>query len=215
MTTARTRTDPRRLATQVALIEAAERLFAAHGVDAVSTRDIAAAIAARNTNVVAYHFGSKDGLIEAIFRHRLPAIDMRRGALLAELETASGEDLNATLRAFALPLFEQVDVDGQHSYARFVLGLERSGALVTRGLVSEDFQQTERVLDRLVRLLPHLDRAEAMVRIRLANALISSALQLIDDNPDLSPQAARARFDDAVAMAAAALGAPAPKGNIA
>lgn len=210
MTPARTRTDPRRLATQVALIEAAERLFAAHGVDAVSTRDIAAAVASRNTNVVAYHFGSKDGLIEAIFRYRLPAIDARRGQLLTDSE----DSLSAIMRAFALPLFEQVDADGRHSYARFVMGLERSGALVARALVSDDFPQTEKVLERLVAHLPHLTRAEAMVRIRLANTLISSALQLIDDAPGLSPQSTRARFDDALVMATAALSAPEPTGNI-
>ena len=208
MTSTRTRTDPRRLATQVALIEAAERLFAAHGVDAVSTRDIAAAIAARNTNVVAYHFGSKDGLIEAIFRHRLPAIDARRGQLLAEAD----DHLSDILRAFALPLFEQVDADGRHSYARFVMGLDRSGALASRALVSDDFPQTERMLDRLIAHLPHLSRAEAMVRIRLANTLIASALQLIDDAPNLSPQAADVRFEDALAMATAALAASAHKG---
>jgi AcrR family transcriptional regulator len=212
MTSARTRLDPRRLATQVVLIEAAERLFAAHGVEAVSTRDIAAAIAARNTNVVAYHFGSKDGLIEAIFRHRLPAIDARRGELLAELDAPS-EALSALMRIFALPLFEQVDANGRHSYARFVMGLERSGALVARALVSDDFPQTERLLDRLIAHLPHLTRADAILRIRLANTVISSALQLIDDAPDLSPQAARARFEDAVVMATAALAAPVCKGS--
>ena len=58
------RRDPRREATARALIEAAESLFGQAGVDGVSTRQIGAAIGSANTNVVAYHFGAKDALIE-------------------------------------------------------------------------------------------------------------------------------------------------------
>jgi AcrR family transcriptional regulator len=82
----RTRLDPRREATQTALIEAAEMMFAGAGVDGISTRQIGAAIGSLNTNVVAYHFGSKHALIDAIFRHRLSAIDRRRAALLIEAD---------------------------------------------------------------------------------------------------------------------------------
>ncbi|MCD2173761.1 CerR family C-terminal domain-containing protein [Rhizobium sp. C4] len=48
-------------ATRVALIEAALKLFGAHGYDAVSTRQIADAAEA-NIGSIAYHFGGKPGL---------------------------------------------------------------------------------------------------------------------------------------------------------
>ena len=59
----RRRIDPRREATRVALIEAAESLIAEAGVEGTSTRQIGAAIGSHNTNVVAYHFGSKEALL--------------------------------------------------------------------------------------------------------------------------------------------------------
>ncbi len=205
----RKRDDPRREATRAALIEAAERLFAEMGVEAVSTRQIGAAIGSLNTNVVAYHFGSKDGLIEAVFRHRLPDIDRRRAELLAQADRAGeGASIAALLRVFALPLFEQTDAAGRHSYARFLIGLERSGMVNARGQVSHDFPETDRLTDRLAALLPPEASASAHFRMRLIVGLLGAALQMIDQAADLPAPAARQLFDNAVAMAAAAYAAP-------
>ncbi|MER7990261.1 TetR/AcrR family transcriptional regulator [Streptomyces noursei] len=52
-------------ATRQRLIKAAERLFAAHGVDAVSVRAINAA-AGQGPASVHYHFGSKENLVAAV-----------------------------------------------------------------------------------------------------------------------------------------------------
>ena len=51
----------------VRLIRAAETLFAARGIDAVSMREIATAARCGDTNAVTYYFGSKDGLLAAVF----------------------------------------------------------------------------------------------------------------------------------------------------
>jgi AcrR family transcriptional regulator len=58
------------------------RLFAEHGPDAVSVRQIAAA-AGVSPGLVIYHFGSKDGLREAVDEHVLAMF----GAMLGELTT--------------------------------------------------------------------------------------------------------------------------------
>jgi AcrR family transcriptional regulator len=152
----RTRLDPRREATQTALIEAAEMMFAGAGVDGISTRQIGAAIGSLNTNVVAYHFGSKHALIDAIFRHRLSAIDRRRAALLIEADKdRSAESIHGLMRVFALPLFEQVNAQGQHSFARFNAGVERSGQIAARGRMSTEFPETEVIIARIAALLPN------------------------------------------------------------
>ncbi|MDI3405733.1 TetR/AcrR family transcriptional regulator [Streptomyces cavernicola] len=52
-------------ATRQRLVKAAERLFAAHGVDAVSVRAINAA-AGQGPASVHYHFGSKENLLAAV-----------------------------------------------------------------------------------------------------------------------------------------------------
>lgn len=208
---ARKRHDPRRDATRVALIEAAESLFAEAGVEGVSTRQIGAAIGSANTNVVAYHFGSKEALLEAVCRHRLPDIDRRRRVLLDEADAAgTSDDLTPLVRIFALPLYEQVDAAGRHSFARFLAGLERSGMIAARGLLVPDFPETERLIDRMAGLLPPQAVETVRPRLRLAVGLIVAALQIIDSEVGPGSAEAQALFDNAVAMAAAAIAAPIP-----
>ena len=63
------------------LIETAERLFAEHGPDGVSLRQISAAAGQSNNFAVQYHFGTREGLLDAIVAHRLPRIDAIRATL--------------------------------------------------------------------------------------------------------------------------------------
>ncbi len=201
----RTRQDPRRETTRVALIEAAEALFARFGVDVVSTRQLGAAIGSQNTNVVSYHFGSKDALVEAVYRYRLPQIDRRRGELLREAEdSGQSGNLDRILHAFALPLFEQTDADGQHSYARFVAAIERSGMIATRGEVAGDFPETAKLIRRIVEHL-EVSVAEAHTRIRLAMALIVASLHMADVETEKRGSDASELFEIALAMATAGL----------
>ncbi|WP_052223544.1 TetR/AcrR family transcriptional regulator [Novosphingobium malaysiense] len=204
----RSRRDPRREATRSALIEAAESLFAEAGVDGVSTRQIGAAIGSLNTNVVAYHFGDKESLIEAVYRHRLPEIDRRRGQLLDEADLAGTcMDLTLLVRILAQPFLEQVDARGQHTYARFVAGLERSGLSTLRGKFTDDFPATERLIQRIAAFLPDGGLTLLHTRLRLVTALLSSSLLMIDREA-ANPGEGERLFDDAVAMAATALAAP-------
>ncbi len=207
--TSRKRTDPRGEATRTALIEAAESLFAEGGVEGVSTRQIGAAIGSSNTNVVAYHFGSKDALIREVYRHRLTEIDRRRGELLAEAERRGcGDDLRALLEVFYLPLFEQTDSEGRHSYARFLTGLERSGMIATRMAVSAEFPHSESLVRQIKEALSAEAGSRFAIRMRLTTALISGALQQIDQEASGDKERAADLFDDAITIAAAALAAP-------
>ncbi|QXF83040.1 TetR/AcrR family transcriptional regulator [Rhodococcus pyridinivorans] len=83
--------------TRIRLVEAAERLFARSGYDGVTLADIRKAAGQHNSSVVGYYFGSKEGLLEAVFSHRLPALNSQRESLLAEMlrtrETLSVRDL--------------------------------------------------------------------------------------------------------------------------
>ncbi|WP_202125176.1 TetR/AcrR family transcriptional regulator [Actinomadura physcomitrii] len=72
--------------TRTRLIEVAERLFAERGVNAVSLREIAAAAGQRNTSAVACHFGTKEKLVTAIYRHRLAPTNELQLRRLAELD---------------------------------------------------------------------------------------------------------------------------------
>lgn len=78
-------------ATRIRLIETAERLFAAHGIEGVTLKQIQVAAGQSNASVIAYHFGSKNGLVRAILGHRQPPLDADRERLLAELAPEGGE----------------------------------------------------------------------------------------------------------------------------
>jgi len=54
---------------QIQIIEAAEKLFSENGFDGTSVRDIAEE-AGVNLAMISYYFGSKEKLMESIFKHR-------------------------------------------------------------------------------------------------------------------------------------------------
>lgn len=104
------------LSTRQKLITAAERLFAAHGVNGVSLRQIGVEAGCGNTSAVQYHFGTKHELVQAILLYRLPRLNERRALLSA---MASPNDLRAVLDAHLLPILEYSMIEDSH-YLTFV-----------------------------------------------------------------------------------------------
>ncbi|HET9077088.1 MAG TPA: helix-turn-helix domain-containing protein [Acidimicrobiales bacterium] len=100
-------------------MKVAERLLGERGIGAVSLREIAAAAGQRNNSAVAYQFGSRQGLIEAVFEYRMARNDERRRAMLAAMPPQPGtRDL---LEAFFLPMAESIGHDdGVSWHARFL-----------------------------------------------------------------------------------------------
>lgn len=206
MTTKKTRTrrDPRREETRTALIEQAEALIADFGVDGVSTRRIGAAIGSANNNVVAYHFGSKEELITAIYHHRLPAIEARRAELLAGLDARQrGSELRELIDALWRPLHEQRGQDGRHSYAAFLAGLARSGWAWTRYSLGPDYCVVNAIVERIRTLLPPSVQPRLHDRLIATAAMISNSLGA--DDQRASEGISQERYEDLVTMATAAL----------
>lgn len=207
--TPRKRRDSRRDTAQLALIEAAERMFAEVGVNAVSIRQIGAAIGSANPSVVTYYFGNKEALIEAVYQSRLSVIDQRRGALLAEAEKAGQPlDLQRLLHIIWLPLLEQVDINGKHSYAAFLTSLLRQGLGEMRRSVRDDFPITTAIVDRIRGLMPASIGGLWSDRWSLTTLMVLNAIELIDRKPDRPAAGIQACFDDAIVMASTALTAP-------
>src|ERR1051326_9079064 len=99
--------SPAAARSRLAMILAAERLFAERGIAAVSLREIGAAAGQRNNSAAQYHFGSKQGLVDAVVEHRMGPINERRLALLADLDTSGrGSDLRALVEALVEPFAE-------------------------------------------------------------------------------------------------------------
>jgi AcrR family transcriptional regulator len=105
--------------TRLRLIVAAERLVAEHGPEGVSSRQISAAAGQTNNYAVQYHFGSKEGLLKAVFTHRIRRIDVTRTKLLSQA-TANGStaSVRQLLDVLMLPLADEV-LDPDSRYVSF------------------------------------------------------------------------------------------------
>lgn len=90
-----------------ALLDAAEELFARHGIDAVSNRSIAEHAGASNHSAIAYHFGGRDELIHALVRRYLDGMDARRSELMAALP--ADFELRDVVACRILPFVEQLN----------------------------------------------------------------------------------------------------------
>jgi AcrR family transcriptional regulator len=107
--------------TKALLIEAGERLFARHGFDGISLREIASAAGQSNCNAVQYHFGNKAGFIGAILDDRMQKSEAKRAAMLAELEPGEERDPRTLLNLLWLPLMSVRGTDGRYTFCQFLL----------------------------------------------------------------------------------------------
>src|SRR5919109_2080649 len=89
--------------TRTRILDAAEELFMLHGFEGTSMRQLTTK-AEVNLAAVNYHFGSKDALIEAVFRRRLDPMNAARIAALDDLEKEGRAPApEAIIRAFVGP----------------------------------------------------------------------------------------------------------------
>ena len=99
------------------IMRAAERLFAAHGIEGVSLREINRAAGQSNTGAVQYHFGDREGLLKGVIERHRRDTEPRRHALLDQYEEAAVDDLRALSAALVLPLAAKLsDPDGGRAY---------------------------------------------------------------------------------------------------
>ena len=92
--------------TKTKILDAAERLFAQKGFDAVSLRNIVEA-AKVNLAAVHYHFGSKQALLHAVVSRRLRPVNEERLSMLAEARAKAGKR-KLKLEAVLESLFDTV-----------------------------------------------------------------------------------------------------------
>ncbi|MEV6348165.1 TetR/AcrR family transcriptional regulator [Actinoplanes sp. NPDC051851] len=117
-TTSRTggeRRNVRGESTRQAILTAAERLFAEHGIAAVPLRDIGAAAGQRNHAVVQYHFGERDEVVRAIMEFRGAQSEASRVDLVAGLMLGGTPPTVAdVVAAFVRPLAIHIQPDNHY-----------------------------------------------------------------------------------------------------
>lgn len=100
------------------ILDAAEWLFAEHGVTSVSNRQIGAAAGQGNTSAVGYHFGSRDELIRALIRRFDGEADVLRTAMVNQIGDSA--QLRDWVRCLVLPYTDTLAARRPPTwYARF------------------------------------------------------------------------------------------------
>jgi AcrR family transcriptional regulator len=110
--------------TRARLIRSGERLFAEHGIEVVSLREITRAARQRNATALQYHFGDRRGLLRAILAKHNPDVEAERHGMLDELEARSSVSAREWVQALVLPAAAKLaDRDGGRDYLRIMAEL--------------------------------------------------------------------------------------------
>jgi len=108
--------------TRTRLLVEAERLFAEVGIWQAATGDIVRAAGQRNASALTYHFGSRQGVLDAILAEHGNPIDHRRGELLGEVapDAPAVRDL---VSALVRPMTAVLDDPRGRRYVRIIAQL--------------------------------------------------------------------------------------------
>lgn len=159
-------------ATREAILTAAERLFAEHGVYAVSNRQVSEAAGQGNNAAVGYHFGTKADLVRAVARRHSVPIEALRERALATAEGSA--DVRDWIDCLVRPVTEHLAGLGSPTwYARFCAQVMTDPALheivVEESLTSPALREA---IDNLNRTLPELPAEVRAERGQMVRALI-------------------------------------------
>jgi AcrR family transcriptional regulator len=139
------------------ILDAAERLFAEHGLEGVSLRAINAE-AGLSPAALHYHFGSQKALVEALLERQMPALMERRRQLLDALDDRPEP-----------PQIELLAEGGEPGlrYMRLIHRLQSDGDLDPRFVIERWPGGVERLAPLLRKANPSLSLALIQLRLGL------------------------------------------------
>ncbi len=212
--------------TRTRILDAAEELFMLHGFEGTSMRLLTSS-AGVNLAAVNYHFGSKDALIEALFRRRLDPMNAARIAELERLEndakarapSSDGRSLpaEAIIRAFVGQSLRMIEDEkgGGRNFSRLLGRTYTEPAKPIRALIGQLYAPAmERYKAAFELALPQMPREELVWRMHfmfgtLAYTLAATdTVQLIAGCKPEDRYDARLLEDRLTAFLAAGLNAP-------
>ena len=157
------------------MLNSAEQLFALHGLESVSIRDVTES-ADTDRAAIHYHLGSKADLVAAIFHRRAETLGQRRSELLTEIEGRDDIDLWDLAEAMVRPTAElAADVDGGRYYVAFLTALGGNPDLIH--VVIDAYEaDTQRIQKVFSPVTPDLPQDVRMLRYAIVQDLINRVL---------------------------------------
>ncbi len=164
--------------TRARILDAAEVLFADKGFEGASMRSLTTT-AKVNLAAINYHFGSKEGLIVAVFARRLGPVNQERLALLEVAERRGKAKLEDILEAYVAPVLRLIH-DQQRGGETFMRLLGRSlyepGAHLTQLFREEIEPVLSRFTRSLQRSLPNLHSEDLFWRMHFGGGALAYTL---------------------------------------
>jgi AcrR family transcriptional regulator len=167
----RKNTGDGKASTRTAILDAAERLYAEQGVQAVSNRQIGAAAGRGDTSAVGYYFESKADLVRALLRRFSARVDRLREKMLAQI--GDSEDLRDWIECLVYPTTDMMEAHGTPSWhARFGAQIIADPVLREIGVEEATSPTLTRSLQGLQHCLPDLPPDVLRERLTIASHVL-------------------------------------------
>lgn len=176
--------------TRAKLVDTAEQLFAAKGIDNVTLLAVNKAAGQSNRNAAAYYFGDKRGLLEAVLRKHSTGIHARRLERLASLGDKPDLSLVDLMGAIVGPLADKLaEGDSGIAYLRINGQLMESPEFASlRGELGIDLRDDARIDCLFRRLVPRTTPQQRAARSLMVEVLMYHGLSAFASRPP--PEAA-------------------------
>jgi AcrR family transcriptional regulator len=174
-------------ATHDRILDAAERLFAEHGVAGTSVRAITEQ-AQVNVAAVNYHFGSKENLVRAVIARRLSGLEAARSTALDKVQDSANREgrvptPDELVTAFIAPVFDQAlsEETGWPHFIRFISRLAWEPGAEQLAPPESSLRLFERFDEALCAAVPALasDDRKRMWRLAFLRGATQHALLMI------------------------------------
>lgn len=146
------------------MIEAAERLVAERGLAALTVQAVQEAAGQRNKSAVQYHFGGRQGLVNALVAARMAPTNERRTSMLLAL--GPDPSTRELVEVLVLPLIESVLGRRPSYWARFLVQAIGDPTTGLAALAAADDQALQAAQSRLEARLDHLPPAVRTLRVQ-------------------------------------------------
>ena len=149
-------------------------MFARHGIEGVSLNTITRAARQSNRNAIQYHFGGKNGLVQAIFDKHAPSLAQRRADLIDEMAAHKLPTEMIVAKAMVQPLVEKLEEpDGGEAYIHISAELITANTLGYQAPEKHHLQlvRESKIASFTAQQLGHLPKAIIEQRILLMNIL--------------------------------------------
>jgi len=174
---------PSAASTKDSIKQAARLLFARHGVDAVTVRDIVQESGTRNASALNYYFGSKEELVQALIQDAMAAANARWDEALDELERNGGpkriRQIVEILVFHGVPPRPQNDGKAYAGFFATLLHTRRH--LITENVTKLGFTAYDRAFRHLRELMPPMPLAVKNQRLLFYFWSSTSILAVLED----------------------------------